>query len=88
MESLWLVLVGAKSLQMYKIFNGLAYVVTKLTVRGLAMQRDPGRHYGTSCLVKHQGAASLLSRKTCDTIACDDEGGVDLCGHQTVTVLE
>ena len=88
MESLWLVLVGAKRLQLYKIFNGLAYAVTKLAVRGLAVQRDPGRHYVTSCLVKHQSAASLLLRKTCDTIACDGEGGVDLCGHQTFTVLE
>ena len=70
------------------LINGLAYAVTKLAVRGLAVQRDPGRHYVTSCLVKHQSAASLLLRKTCDTIACDNEIGVDLCGHQTVTVLE
>ena len=88
MESLWLVLVGAKRLQLYKVFNGLPYAVTKLAVRGLAVQKDPGRHYVTSCQDKQQGAASLLLRKTCDTIACDDEGSVDLCGHQTVTVLD
>ena len=81
MESLRLVLAGAKRLQLYKVFSGMTNTVTNLAVRGLAVQRGPKKYYVISCLVKHQGTASLLLRKTCDTIACDDGGGVDLCSH-------